>query len=77
MNIKERIGLKEGFFLSENQSRPAARVPPNAILLPGSKSKQKYHHLAVGMCTPMVLALIGNDSKISRFCFFAAIGGGA
>ncbi len=37
--------------------KPAGRVPPDAILLPGSKSMQKCHHLAGGMSCAIILLI--------------------
>ena len=36
-------------FVCCSKSKPASRVSPDAILLPGSKSMQKCLHLAVGI----------------------------
>jgi hypothetical protein len=54
------VGFDCGFALSRfslQDSKPAGRVPPDVILLPGSKSMQKCRHLAVGMSRAITLPI--------------------
>jgi hypothetical protein len=56
LSIAEKARLNRLAFslwcpINQKQSKaePAGRVPPDALLLPGSKSKQKCLHAALGM----------------------------
>jgi hypothetical protein len=47
---KDKLGYERFLLLvCSRKSKPASLVSPDAILLPGSKSKQKCLHLAVGI----------------------------